>query len=63
MHIFLTANAGLLGRYLEIRGDQGLFGKMRKHAFITDNPSVSDVVYGMLEFQYHAHTGNFVIPI
>ena len=62
MYTFVSDDAGLLRKYLELRGQEGLFNKAAKHLFVTSDQKVlDDAVYGLEEFRFHAHTGkNFI---
>jgi hypothetical protein len=57
MYLILTDDAPTLGYYLSMRQKHGLFNKQRKHLFVTTDPAVRDTIYGLEEFQHHAHTG------
>lgn len=57
MYMIISDDDASLLHYLRMRQKHGLFNKLRKHMFVTTEPPVKNVIYGIEEFQYHAHTG------
>ena len=57
MVMTITDDAIRFEEFMNVSVSRGLIRKDRKHLFISSSSAVKDVVYGMVEFQFHGHAG------